>query len=202
MIFSSLSPTLRQCAPMNLPELIKLGCCLCVLAFPAGVASPGSAQQFTIPRENSENLPNQSLPNRLTRVSSLMAQAADQKSQTYKKKLSEGSAWKNLKPESWLIFDVVNDVEVSIRHATMTVNMITGISKWWDHAVIESRACLIAPTAGSDGEGLGCITGDSSGDGSPNRINLAPGTSIRDYVFEVKWKENGVVNEAITQIDP
>ncbi len=77
--------------------------------------------------------------------------------------------------------------------------MITGFSKWWDHPVIESRACRI--TTSEEGEALGeCLRGESPAPGRPLRLLLAPGTSIHDYVFRVRWQETGRMQEAETRV--
>lgn len=122
---------------------------------------------------------------------------------TYKIKLSEGTAWTNLQPESWLVFDVSNGNTIVIRHSTNVLNMITSISRWWDHPIIESRACRV--TIGETGKRLtGCLSGITSGTGKAQRhvLILPVGDTIHDYMFEVKWQENGLTHEAMTRVAP
>lgn len=120
---------------------------------------------------------------------------------TYKIKLSEGTAWTNLNPESWVVFEVSNGQQVSLRHTTNTVNMITGLSRWWDHPILESRACRSVPAVIGRKVGA-CLTGKPSatpGSGS-HVFTLPAGDSIHDYLFELKWKERGAIQEARTQV--
>lgn len=125
------------------------------------------------------------------------------KTYTYKIKLSEGTAWTNLNPESWVVFDVINGNTIAIRHSTNVVNMITGISRWWDHPITESRACRV--TIGETGKRLtGCLSGTTSGEGKALRhlLVLPVGDTIYDYMFEIKWQENGIHHEGMTRVAP
>lgn len=120
---------------------------------------------------------------------------------TYKIKLSEGTAWTNLNPESWVVFEVSDGNIVAIKHSTNVVNIITGFSRWWDHPITESRACKISIEA--SGKRLThCINGVTSGSGANQRHQLAlpPDSSIHDYMFELKWQEKGKMNEALLEI--
>lgn len=120
---------------------------------------------------------------------------------TYKVKLSEGSAWTNLNPESWMVFVVSDGNWVSIHHSTNVVNMITGISRWWDHPIVASKACRIS--IGESGKRLtGCLSGNSSGTGKALRhqLRLPADASIHDYIFELQWQEKGALREAITSV--
>jgi hypothetical protein len=120
---------------------------------------------------------------------------------TYKVKLSEGSAWTNLNPESWMVFEVSDGNWVSIHHSTNVVNMITGISRWWDHPIVTSKACRIS--IGESGKRLtGCLSGSTSGTGKALRhqLQLPAGASIHDYMFELQWQEKGELREAITSV--
>jgi hypothetical protein len=122
---------------------------------------------------------------------------------TYKIKLSEGTAWTNLNPESWVVFEVTNGNMIEIRHSTNVVNMITGISRWWDHPITESRACRV--TMGETGKRLtGCLSGTTSGTGKALRhlLVLPVGDTIYDYMFEIKWQEKGINHEAMTRVPP
>lgn len=119
----------------------------------------------------------------------------------YKLKLSEGTAWTNLKPESWVIFDVINGHTVTVRHSTNVVNLITGFSRWWDHPIIESRACRIRIEEA--GKRLSdCINGITSGAGDRqhHQLILPPDSTIHDFMFELKWQEQGKTQEALIEI--
>lgn len=120
---------------------------------------------------------------------------------TYKIKLSEGTAWTNLNPESWMVFDVSDGTRVAVRHSTNALNMITSISRWWDHPVTASKACRIS--VGETGKRLtGCLSGSDVGTGKNQRhvLLLAAGTTIHDYMFEIQWQEKGVTREAVIQV--
>ena len=122
---------------------------------------------------------------------------------TYKLKLSEGSGWTNLKPESWLLITVSDGKDVTLKHSTNSVNKITGFSRWWDHPITESRACRIEATA-QDQRPKACLRGSSqkSGRNLSHGFSLPPGDTIHDYLLEVKWLENKKEQEAITRVKP
>jgi hypothetical protein len=120
---------------------------------------------------------------------------------TYKFKLSEGSAWTNTKPESWLTFEVSDGTTVTVHHSTMVLNMITSMSRWWEHPILASRACQIG--VGEGGKRLqGCLTGSNTGTGQATRhqLQLPEDTSIHDYMFEIQWLENSVTQKALIRI--
>lgn len=120
---------------------------------------------------------------------------------TYKVKLSEGSAWTNLRPESWLVIDVIDGSTVAIRHSTNVLNALTSFSKWWDHPVTRSKACKVS--LGETGKRLtGCLQGTTTGTGKAQRhlLVLPPGDTIHDYMFEIEWEENGVSHRALSGV--
>ncbi len=120
---------------------------------------------------------------------------------TYKIKLWEGTAWTNLNPESWMAFEVSNGTRVAIRHSTNVLNLITRISRCWDHPVNASKACRIS--VGETGKRLtGCLSGSDVGMGQGQRhvLLLPAGTSIHEYMLEIQWQEKGLTREAIIQI--
>lgn len=120
---------------------------------------------------------------------------------TYKIKLTEGTAWTNLNPESWMVFDVSDGTRVAVRHSTNVLNMITSISRWWDHPVTASKACRIS--VGETGKRLtGCLSGSDVGTGKSQRhVLLLPAeTTIHDYMFEIQWQEKGLTQEAVIQV--
>jgi len=122
---------------------------------------------------------------------------------TYKIKLSEGTAWTNLNPESWVVFDVIDGTTVAIRHSTNAMNIITGFSRWWDHPITESKACKVS--LGDTGKRLtDCLSGTTSGTGKAQRhlLVLPPGDTIHDYLFEIQWQEKGVRHTALSGVAP
>jgi hypothetical protein len=116
----------------------------------------------------------------------------------YKVKVSEGSAWTNLQPESWLIFDLTGRTVVA-RHSTYTVNAITGIGKWWEHPVTEIRACRLSLGQGGDPLAA-CVRGESPSPEVPPRVVLPPDVTIHDLLFRVRWRESGREREATTRV--
>jgi hypothetical protein len=117
----------------------------------------------------------------------------------YKVKVSEGTAWTNLQPESWLMFDVRGGNRVVARHSTFTLNAITGIGKWWDHPATEIRACHLS--AGQGGEPvMGCVRGESPVPGAPLEVVLPEGTTLHNVLFRVRWQERGQQQEATVRV--
>ncbi|MEB3333599.1 MAG: hypothetical protein VKP70_01295 [Cyanobacteriota bacterium] len=117
----------------------------------------------------------------------------------YKVKVSEGTAWTNLQPESWLIFDVSGGHTVVARHSTFVLNMITGVGRWWDHPATELRACRVS--ASSSGDQLStCVRGESPTPGGPLQVVLPPGTGLQDVLFRVRWQERGQDQEATLRL--
>jgi hypothetical protein len=115
-------------------------------------------------------------------------------------KLSEGTAWTNLQPESWLIFDRTGRTVV-VRHATFVLNAITSIGKWWDHPVTEIRACRLS--VGQSGDPLAaCVRGESPSPGAPLQLVLPPDVSIHDLLFRLRWQERGQERETTTRVPP
>jgi hypothetical protein len=119
----------------------------------------------------------------------------------YKVKLSPGSAWRNLKPESWVVFDVFGGTTVTLLHTTNSYNILTGLSRWWDHPVLSAMACPRLP-ADARHPLSGCLQGSSSGPGLPLRIVLPQGAYLHDYHFSFTWQENGRIQEGTTIVDP
>ena len=116
----------------------------------------------------------------------------------YKIKVSEGTAWTNLQPESWLIFDVSGQTVVA-RHATFVINVITSVGKWWDHPATELRACRV--TAASSGDQLStCLRGERPTPDAPLQVILPAGTTIQDVLFRVRWQERGKEQEATLRL--
>lgn len=124
----------------------------------------------------------------------------DSRSWRYKVKLSPGHAWQNLKPESWVVFDVIRGTTITIKHSTNSYNIITGFSRWWDHPIRSITACPLHPSEGSD-RPAGCLQGSSAAPGEPLRILLPVGTSLHDYRFAFTWEENGRIQEGATIVD-
>lgn len=125
---------------------------------------------------------------------------SDSRNWRYKVKLSPGNAWENLKPESWVVFDVIRGTTVTLKHSTNTVNLITGLSRWWDHPIRSITACPLYPSEGSDRLG-DCLHGSSAGPGEPFRIVLPQGTSLHEYRFTFTWEESGRLQEGVTIVD-
>jgi hypothetical protein len=118
----------------------------------------------------------------------------------YKVKLSQGVALQNLAPESWVVFDVNRGTTVTLRHTTNSVNILTGLSRWWDHPVLSSMACPLIPSEGSYPL-AGCLRGSSAGLGQPLRIVLPEGASLHDYRFTFTWREHGRIQQGMTIVD-
>ncbi len=125
----------------------------------------------------------------------------DSRSWRYKVKLSQGNAWRNLKPESWVVFDVTGGTTVTMLHTTNSYNILTGLSRWWDHPVLSSMACPRFP-ADARQPLAGCLQGSSSAPGEPLRIVLPRGSSLLDYRFSFTWQENGRIQEGATIVEP
>ncbi|MFN9425732.1 MAG: hypothetical protein ACK6BM_14570 [Cyanobacteriota bacterium] len=125
-------------------------------------------------------------------------QAQPQPVLRYKIKVSEGTAWTNLQPESWLIFDVSGQTVVA-RHATFVLNAITSVGKWWDHPATELRACRL--TAAASGDQLStCLRGERPTPDAPLQVILPVGTTIQDLLFRVRWQERGKQQEATLRL--
>jgi hypothetical protein len=116
----------------------------------------------------------------------------------YKIKVSEGTAWTNLQPESWLIFDVSGQTVVA-RHSTFVLNAITSVGKWWDHPATEVRACRVS-AAGSGDQLSTCVRGERPTPEAPLQVILPPGTAIQDVLFRVRWQERGQEQEATLRL--
>lgn len=125
---------------------------------------------------------------------------SDSRRWRYKVKLSPGNAWQNLKPESWVVLDVVRGTTITLKHSTNSYNIITGFSRWWDHPIRSITACPLHPSEGSD-RSAGCLQGSSAAPGEPLRILLPVGTSLHDYRFTFTWEENGRTQEGATIVD-
>lgn len=117
----------------------------------------------------------------------------------YKIKVSEGTAWTNLQPESWLIFDVSGGRTVVARHSTFVLNAITGAGKWWDHPATEIRACQVSAASGGD-QLTTCLKGESPKPDAPLQVVLPPGTTLQDVLFRVRWQERGQEQEATLRL--
>lgn len=117
----------------------------------------------------------------------------------YKVKVSEGTAWTNLQPESWLIFDVSGGRTVVARHSTFVLNMITSVGKWWDHPATELRACRVSVSTSGDQLST-CVRGESQTSGGPLQVVLPPGTALQDVLFRVRWQERGQEQEATVRL--
>jgi hypothetical protein len=119
----------------------------------------------------------------------------------YKVKLSKGHAWQTLRPESWVVLDVIGGRTVTMKHTTNSYNLIMGLSRWWDHPVLSSVACPLWPDGA--GERLAdCLHGSSSGPGEPLRIVLPQGASLHDYRFSFTWQEDGRIQDGTTIVEP
>jgi hypothetical protein len=128
----------------------------------------------------------------------LLAQAEQVSVERYRIKVSEGTAWTNLRPESWLIFDVSGQTVVA-RHATFVLNAITSLGKWWDHPATELRACRVA--AAPSGDQLStCVRGERPTPDAPLQVILPAGTTIYDVLFRVRWQERGQEQEATLRL--
>ncbi|WP_152669518.1 hypothetical protein [Synechococcus sp. GFB01] len=130
----------------------------------------------------------------------IQPRVADSRGWRYKVKLSPGSAWRNLRPESWVVFDVIGGATITLRHSTNVMNIITGFSRWWDHSVRSITACPLF-VADVDNRQAGCLIGSSASPGGPLQIMLPEGASIHDYVFTFTWEEGGKIEEAVTSVD-
>jgi hypothetical protein len=126
--------------------------------------------------------------------------APDSRSWRYKVKLSQGSFWTNLGPESWIVFDVIRGTTVTLKHTTNSVDFLTGFSHWWDHPVLSVVACPLFPTTGND-QLPDCLRGVGAGSGEPLRIKLPEGASLHDYNFTFTWQESGRIQEGETIVD-
>jgi hypothetical protein len=126
--------------------------------------------------------------------------AADSRGWRYKVKLSQGVALQNLEPESWVVLDVTGGTTVTLRHTTNSVNILTGLSRWWDHPVLSSMACPLLQSEGSDPLS-GCLRGSSSGPAEPLSIVLPKGASLYDYRFTFTWREHGSIQQGMTIVD-
>lgn len=130
----------------------------------------------------------------------LPAHAQDPPTWRYKVKVSEGTAWTNLQPESWVMFDVTGRTVV-VQHSTFTLNAITSRGKWWNHPLTELRACRLA--AGPSGDPLPtCLRGESPAPGDPLQVVLPQGVTIHDLLFRVRWQERGQQQEATLRVPP
>lgn len=118
----------------------------------------------------------------------------------YKVKLSDGYTWQNLKPESWMVFDVIRGTTVTLMHSTKTSDILTGVNRWWDHPVLSIKACPLLNGDGDDRQ-AGCMTGSSAVPGEPLRIVLPEGASLHDYRFSFTWAERGRIQEGGTIVD-
>ncbi len=118
----------------------------------------------------------------------------------YKLKLSEGNAWQNLQPESWMIFDVIGGTTVTLMHSTKISDILTGFNRWWDHPVLSIKACPLINGDGDDRQ-AGCMIGSSAVPGEPLRIVLPEGASLHDYRFSFTWEERGKIQEGVTIVD-
>ena len=128
------------------------------------------------------------------------APTSDPKGWRYKVKLSQGVASLNLAPESWVVFDVIGGTTVMLKHTTNSVNVLTGLSRWWDHPVLSSMACPLFKTDGSNRH-AGCLRGRSAGPRQPLRILLPEGAALHDYRFTFTWQEHGRIQEGVTFVD-
>jgi hypothetical protein len=86
-------------------------------------------------------------------------------------------------------------------HTTNSYNLITGLSRWWDHPVLSSMACPRRPEGTSE-RLADCLRGSSDGPGEPLRIVLPEGSSVQDYRFRFTWQESGRIQEGVTIVDP
>lgn len=118
----------------------------------------------------------------------------------YKVKLSEGNAWQNLQPESWIVIDVIAGTTVALKHSTKVFNILTGFNRWWDHPVLSIKACPLM-NGDRDDQQAGCIMGSSEAPGEPLKVVLPEGSSLHDFSFSFTWEERGRIHTGMTIVD-
>lgn len=130
------------------------------------------------------------------------APEADSATLRYRVRLSTGSAWSNLKPESWLILDVTSANTITLKHSTNAINLLTGLSRWWDHPVLSVTACPL-PGSAARQRRADCLVGSRPGPEGKGalRVVLPAGEDLHDYSYAVTWEENGRLQQAECQID-
>lgn len=84
---------------------------------------------------------------------------------------------------SWGIFEITDGRIIKIKQSTLTLNQLFGNAKWWDHAIIASRAC--AKTEEGWDNPSECI------EGRKDTVTLPDSADFRNYIYEFKWEENG-----------
>ena len=105
----------------------------------------------------------------------------------YKVRLSGGSAYWGGQP-SFAVVKTNDTNKVTIYQTTNTVDQFFGTGKWWDHKVTASRACIVDESGWSNKED--CVIGEGG------VIQLADDANVKDYSYQIKWKEGGTVRQA------
>ena len=72
-------------------------------------------------------------------------------------------------------------------------NYWTGFGKWHDHAVTGSRACPMKEGEWASSEGR-IISDDGV-------ITFPKGENPKNYTIDIKWKENGAIQQISFQLD-
>ena len=131
-------------------------------------------------------------------LAGLGGQAAELKGNivVYKVRLTGAGSWGSslYQPSQWVVLDVVDGRSVVLRQSTLVVDGFTGFSKWWDHPVTASRACV--QTSERWAEPGDCVRGRG------NLIQLPEGASPFAYTYELRWQEAGRIQSAAVTIQP